>query len=45
MVWVRVVTGEEAENVLRLVQQDTPFALPQFDEATGCVAMTYLPAR
>lgn len=41
----RLVTGEEAENVLRLVQQDTPFALPQFDETTGCVAMTYLPAR
>jgi len=39
------VAGREAAQVLALVQQDTPFALPAFDEAAGCAALPYLPAE
>ena len=38
------VSGEEAQRVLALVAQDTPFELPAFDEEAGCVSMPYLPA-
>ncbi|MBR2942535.1 MAG: CapA family protein [Clostridia bacterium] len=39
------VAGEEAAQVLALVQKDTPFALPVFDEAAGCAKLPYLPAQ
>lgn len=41
----RLVSGEEAGSVMRLVQQDTPFDLAPFDEAAGCARQPYLPAE
>ena len=38
------VTGEAAQDVLKLVQKDTKFTLPEFSEETGCVTLDYLPA-
>ena len=38
------VTGDEALAVMQLVQNDTAFDLPPYDEETGCVALRYLPA-
>ena len=40
-----LVSGEAAENVMRLVQQDTPFELAPFDEEAGCAVQPYLPAE
>ncbi|MBR4081941.1 MAG: CapA family protein [Clostridia bacterium] len=37
-------TGEQAAEVFRLIQIDTEFELPPFDEAKGYAAMPYLPA-
>ena len=39
-----LVTGEEAEQVLKLVQADSTLTIPAFDEETGRVTMDYLPA-
>lgn len=39
------VSGDEAKEVFRLVQIDTKFDLPAYDEAAGCVTLDYLPAQ
>lgn len=41
----RFVSGDAAQEVFRLVQIDTPFDLPAYDEAAGCLALEYLPAE
>lgn len=40
-----LVTGEDAEKVLSLVQNDTKFTLAPFDEALGCAVQDFLPAK
>ena len=39
------VTGEEAEAVMTLIQNDTKFTLNPVDEATGCAVQDYVPAE
>lgn len=39
-----LVTGEDAQGVMTLIQADTAFVLPPFDEEKGYVRMPYLPA-
>lgn len=39
------VSGDEAREVLRLVQIDTKFDLPAYNEETGCATLDYLPAQ
>lgn len=41
----KLVTGDEAMEVLTLVQNDTKFELGLYDEDEGCVALPYLPAQ
>ena len=36
------VTGDEALAVMQLVQDDTRFDLPPYDDETGCVTLPYL---
>ena len=40
----RLVTGEDALAVMALIQQDTEFELPPFDEELGGATLPYLPA-
>lgn len=41
----RFVTGDAAREVLRLVQIDTKFDLPPYNEETGCATLDYLPVQ
>lgn len=38
------VSGKDARQVMRLVQQDTRFTLIPYDDEIGCAAQAYLPA-
>lgn len=39
------VYGSEAAEVIRLIQNDTPFQLAPYDEMLGCITQPYLPAE
>ena len=41
----KLVTGEGAAEALQLVQDDTPFEIPAFDEEKGYVELPFLPAE
>ena len=39
-----MVSGEDAAEVMRLIQIDTDFELRPYDEGTGCAVQDYVPA-